>query len=346
MSTGVITSDIFKRHDTGTHPENLKRLDSILNYVENKEVWKKVHKIPIRKISKEELYTVHTPEYVSSVLEFCKKGGGRIDEDTVTCTESYEVAMMAAGSVLEAVDNVMENKLKKVFCLIRPPGHHALPDKTMGFCLFSNLSLGAIYAITKYNVERILVLDWDAHHGNGTERIFYKSNKVFTVSWHQYPFWPFTGNYTDIGIEEGLGYNLNIPIPEGFTDEIFVETFEKLVVPIANKYKPQLIILAAGYDAHWKDQLAGLNVTTPAYEYLSRRVIELAENLCEGKIIATLEGGYNLEALAEGVFSTLNLMEYPDFKLTEKFSREKENNRAAITDLINNILDVHPFLKS
>lgn len=348
MSTGIITSDIFKKHETeitGYHSENPGRLDTILSYLKDKELWKKVEKLSIRKILPEELYAVHTPEYVSSVLEFCKNGGGWIDNDTVTCMESYEVALTAAGSVLEAIDIVMKNQLEKVFCFVRPPGHHALPDSSMGFCLFSNLSLGAVYALSKYNLERILVLDWDAHHGNGTERIFYQSNKVFTVSWHQYPFWPFTGKYTDTGAGEGIGYNMNIPVPEGFTDEIFIETFEKLVVPVARKFKPQLIMLAAGYDAHWKDHLAGLNVTTQAYQYMSGRVMELADELCQGRVVATLEGGYNPEALAEGVYSTLNSMQCPDYNLTKEFAREKENKRPKIVELINNIINVQVLLK-
>jgi acetoin utilization deacetylase AcuC-like enzyme len=228
-----------------------------------------------------------------------------------------------------------------------------------GFCLFSNLSLGAVYALSKYGspkgapvfgnteniLERIMILDWDAHHGNGTEKIFYNSNKVFTVSWHQSPFWPFTGDYTDIGAGEGKGYNMNIPVPAGFTDEVFIETFENLVVPAARKYKPQLIMLAAGYDAHWKDHLAGLNATTPGYQHLSRRVMELADELCQGKVVATLEGGYNLEALAEGVYSTLNYMQYPDLNFKEDFSREKENNKPKIVELINNIINVQTLLK-
>jgi acetoin utilization deacetylase AcuC-like enzyme len=348
MSTGIITSDIFKKHDTeilGSHSENPKRLESILSFLKDKEVWKKVEKISTRKILPEELYTVHTPDYVASVLEFCKNGGGWLDNDTVACPESYEVALIAAGSVLEAIDIVMTDQLKKVFCFVRPPGHHALPDTSMGFCLFSNLSLGAVYALSKYNLERILVLDWDAHHGNGTEKIFYNSNKVFTVSWHQYPFWPFSGNYTDTGSGEGAGYNMNIPVPEGFTDEVFIETFEKLVVPAARKFKPQLIMLAAGYDAHWKDHLAGLNATNQGYQHLSRRVMELADELCQGKVVATLEGGYNLEALAEGVYSTLNFMQYPDYNLTENFSREKDNNKPKIVELINNIINVQTLLK-
>lgn len=353
MNIGIISSDIFKDHDTSEmkdtgkyiHPESPQRIDSIIDYIKDKEVWTKAIKLPVRKITDEELYKVHTPEYVSSLIEFCKKGGGRIDEDTVTCINSYEVARIAAGSVLEAVDHVMQNRLKKVFCIIRPPGHHALSDSTMGFCLFSNISLGTVYALSKYNLERVMILDWDAHHGNGTEKIFYQSKNVFTVSWHQGNFWPFTGEYTDIGKDEGQGYNLNIPIPASFTDEIFIETFEKLVIPAARKYKPQLIFLAAGYDAHYSDTVSGLNATSPLYDYLSKKVVDLSEELCDGKLISCLEGGYNLDALAQGVFSTLNIMQFPDYNIKTKWSKEKEDNRKDIFKIINDIGHYHPLLK-
>lgn len=345
MSVGVITSDIFKKHKTYGHPESPERLDAILSYIKDKEAWKKSEKLDIRKITPEELYSVHLPEYVDSVKTFCENGGGRIDEDTVTCPESYEVALYSSGSVLEGVDQVMGNKLDKVFCFIRPPGHHALPSSSKGFCLFSNLSLGAMYAISKYKLNRIMVLDWDVHHGNGTESIFYNSNKVFTVSWHQYPFWPFTGNYTDTGQGDGLGYNINIPIPAGFTDEIYVETFENIIIPAIKKYKPELIMMAAGYDAHRKDPLAGLNVTTPVYSYLSKRTVEFAHEFCNGKIVATLEGGYNPESLSEGVYETLNYMQFPDLKLNGKTAMEKDTDRDKIKKLTDIIIKTHPFFR-
>jgi acetoin utilization deacetylase AcuC-like enzyme len=353
MSIGIISSDIFKEHDTSEmkdtgkyiHPESPQRIDSIIDYIKDKEVWSKAQKIPVRKINDDELLKIHTPEYISSLISFCEKGGGRIDEDTVTCTKSYDIARIAAGSVLEAVDFVMQDKLKKVFCIIRPPGHHALSNSSMGFCLFSNISLGAVYALSKYNLERIMIIDWDAHHGNGTEKIFYQSKNVFTVSWHQSNFWPFSGDYKDIGENEGYGYNLNIPVPAGFTDEIYIESFEKIVVPAARKYKPQLIFLAAGYDAHYKDTVSGLNVTSPLYDYLSKKVVDLSEELCGGKLISCLEGGYNLEALAEGVFSTLNLMQFPDYNIRTKWSKEKDDNIQEIFKILDNIEQFHPLLK-
>ncbi|MBC7473312.1 MAG: histone deacetylase [Candidatus Sericytochromatia bacterium] len=353
MSVGIITSDIFKKHDTSeatltgkyNHPESPQRIESIFLHLGNKEIWKKSEHILTRSITMEELYKVHTPEYVNSVKQFCQNGGGRIDEDTVTSPESYATALIAAGSILQGVDAVMTNQLKKVFCLIRPPGHHALPDQTMGFCLFSNLSLGATYAMSKYNVERILVLDWDAHHGNGTEKIFYNNKNVLTISWHQSPFWPFSGKYTDIGEGQGQGYNINIPIPEAFTDEIFIETFDQIVIPAARQFKPQLIMIASGYDAHHSDPLAGLNLTNQAYQFLSKRAMALAEELCEGKIIATLEGGYNLDALVNGVDSTLNFMHHPDANIKNDYEREKDDNKRQIKTLIDSIIKIQPLLK-
>lgn len=352
MNIGIISSEIFKKHDTSEwknnqlyiHPERPQRIDAIFDYLKNKEVWKIAEKIPVRKITDEELLKVHTPEYLKSLNEFCLKGGGRINEDTVTCAESPEIAKIAAGSVLQAVDYVMTDKLKKVFCIIRPPGHHAIPEESMGFCLFSNISLGAVYAISKYNLQRVMIIDWDAHHGNGTEKIFYDSEKVLTVSLHQYPFWPYTGKLTDFGRDKGYGYNLNVPVPEAFTDELYIEAFDKIIAPAARKFKPQLIFLAAGYDAHHKDNLAGLNLTSPVYDYLTKKIVDLSEELCEGKLISCLEGGYNLDALANGVFSTLNIMQFPDYSIKEKWSGEKSENKDAMLKLINSIIESHPLL--
>lgn len=352
MNIGIISSDIFKEHDTSEmketgkyiHPESPQRIDAIFDHIKNTEVWKLAEKIPVRKITEEELLKVHTPEYLKSLIEFCQKGGGRIDEDTVTCIKSFDIARIAAGSVLQAVDYVMQDKLKKVFCIIRPPGHHAVPESAMGFCLFSNISLGAVYALSKYNLERIMIIDWDAHHGNGTEKIFYDSEKVLTVSLHQYPFWPFTGNLDEMGKDRGKGFNLNVPVPEGFTDQLYIETFDKIIVPAARKYKPQLIFLAAGYDAHYKDTVSGLNLTSPIYDYLTKKIVDLSEEVCQGRLISCLEGGYNLEALAQGVFSTLNIMQFPDYNIKEKWNKEKNENKDAMLKLINSISESHPLV--
>ncbi len=353
MNIGIISSDIFKKHDTSeiknsglyTHPESPQRIDSITEYLQDKEAWKIAEKIQTKEITDEYLLKVHTPEYLKSLNDFCQKGGGRINEDTVTSQESPLIAKIAAGSVLQAVDYVMTDKLRKVFCIVRPPGHHAIPNQSMGFCLFSNISLGAVYAMSKYNTQKIMIIDWDAHHGNGTEKIFYDNEKVLTVSLHQYPFWPFTGKFEDFGLDKGYGYNLNIPVPESFTDELYIDSFDKIIAPVAKKFKPELIFLAAGYDAHHSDTLAGLNLTSPIYDYLTKKVVDLSEELCQGKLIACLEGGYNLDALAKGVYSTINLMQFPDYTIKEKWTNEKKDNKETMIKLINYISETHPLLK-
>ncbi|MFN8579250.1 MAG: hypothetical protein U0354_20665 [Candidatus Sericytochromatia bacterium] len=175
--------------------------------------------------------------------------------------------------------------------------------------------------------------------------MFYQSDKVLTVSWHQSDFWPFSGAYKDIGEKEGYGYNLNIPVPEAFTDQIYIESFDKIVLPAARKFKPQLIFLAAGYDAHFKDTVSGLNATSPLYDYLTKKIMYLSEELCGGKLISCLEGGYNLEALAQGVYSTLNIMQYPDFDIKDKWSKEKNENISKMLNIINDIEKFHPLLK-
>lgn len=346
MRVGIVNSDIFKEHNTGeNHSENFKRLEAIESELQNRTTYKKLEIIKNRPIDFELLYKVHTPQYVQSVKDFCSNGVGWIDEDSVTSKESFNVALNAAGGVIEAVDQIFTNNIDRAFCLVRPPGHHAMPDVSMGFCLFSNLSLGAVYAQEKYGIDRILVLDWDAHHGNGTEKIFYNTNNVFTVSWHQEGHWPYTGKKEEIGEGNGLGYNMNIPIPEGFTDQSFLETFDNLVLPIAKKYKPQLIILAAGYDAHWKDHLSKLNMTSSIYNVLSKKIMKLSEELCNGKVLATLEGGYNLEALAECSNNTIEYMMNTEKEVIESIAKDKEENLLIIKKLINDTISLQPLLK-
>lgn len=346
MKLGIVNSDIFKKHDTGLeHSENYKRLNAIESELKSRKIYNELKYIKNKPIDFEQLYKVHSPEYVKSVKDFCFNGGGWIDKDSIASTDSYDVALNAAGSVLESVDQIFTNQIDRAFCMIRPPGHHAMPDVSMGFCLFSNLSLGAVYAQEKYGIDRILVLDWDAHHGNGTEKIFYNSDKVFTVSWHQENNWPYTGKIEEIGEGQGLGYNMNIPIPEGFTDQAFIETFDNLIVPLAKSYKPQLIILAAGYDAHWKDHLSKLNMTSPVYNVLSKKIMSLSEELCDGKVLATLEGGYNLDALAECSCNTLEYMFDTDKKILDTTAKDKEENVEYIKKIISNIIELQPLLK-
>lgn len=341
MKLGIVNSEIFKKHDTGTHPENIKRLDAV-NSALNKIDKDFLLNIEVEKINLEDLYKIHSKEYVNSVEYFCNNNEGRIDEDTVVSHESYNTALYACGSVLNALDKIMKNEINKAFCFIRPPGHHALPNNVMGFCLFSNLSVSVNQAIEKYGLERVAVLDFDVHHGNGTQKIFYNSDKVLTVSWHQYPFWPFSGNYDEIGTDEGKGYNINIPVPRDFSDYIYLETFENIVLPALKKYKPQMIFVAGGYDAHYKDPLGGVNATNQLYKYISDRINKISDELCSGKLLITLEGGYNLEALHDGVYNTLlNLIYKPN-----KHKIKKNNKESGYTfDLINKIIRIQPLLK-
>ncbi|GIW21531.1 MAG: histone deacetylase [Candidatus Sericytochromatia bacterium] len=341
MNLGIVNSDIFKKHDTGFHPENSSRLEVIDSAID--KIGRKIFfDIEPQKIDLSVLYKIHSKEYVSFVEKFCNDNEGRIDEDTVVSNESYNTAIYACGSVIKALEFILQNSINKVFCFIRPPGHHALPNKTMGFCLFNNLSVAINEALEKYRLKRVAVLDFDVHHGNGTEQIFYNSNKVLTISWHQYPFWPFSGSYNDIGTGKGEGYNINIPIPEGFSDYIYFETFENIVLPALKKFNPEMIFVAAGYDAHYKDPLGGLNATDNLYKYLSFRINQISDELCNGRLLLTLEGGYNLEALHNGVYNTLLSLLY---KYDRKYKISKnENENQYIFNLINNIIAINKLL--
>lgn len=257
-------------------------------------------------VSLDLLGEVHDQAYIVAIRRASELGGGLWDLDTVISPASYHAAMLGAGAAVAAVDAAMRG-VRAPFALVRPPGHHAEKKSAMGFCLFNNVAVAAQHAVRDYGLERVLIVDWDVHHGNGTQHAFYSRADVLFFSTHRYPFYPGTGDASETGIGEGRGYTVNVPLRAGTGDAEYIRIFNDVLAPLARRYKPQLILISAGYDSHIKDPLGGMAVTTAGFSELARIVRQLGDEIeeCEGRVAAVLEGGYNIEALAASVVATI-----------------------------------------
>jgi acetoin utilization deacetylase AcuC-like enzyme len=236
------------------------------------------------------------------------RGGGHFDPDTYANARSLDAAQLAAGAGTRAVDAVMTGEVDNAFALVRPPGHHATHTRAMGFCLFNNIAIAAQHALDAHKLERVLIVDYDVHHGNGTQDIFNHSSRVLYFSTHQYPHYPGTGDWREIGARQGVGFTANVPLPPRVGDAGMQRIFDELLFPLAERYRPQLILVSAGYDAHWSDPLAMENLTIAGYGALARTLTAMAREFCDGRVVYTLEGGYNLPALAHGVAATFHAL--------------------------------------
>jgi acetoin utilization deacetylase AcuC-like enzyme len=309
VSVGLVYHPIYLEHDTGLHCEVASRLTTTMMQLKSSGTMDKLISIKPQAAAVEQIARVHAPSYIAAVEAFAKRGGGCLDDgDTVASAASYDAAIYAAGGVIAAVDAVMSNKATYAFALVRPPGHHAVRSSAMGFCIFNNIAIAARDAIAKYNLERVLIADFDVHHGNGTQDAFYSESSVLYFSTHQYPFYPGSGAVDEIGSGEGEGYTVDVPMPGGCGDAEYMRAFEEVLVPVAKRYKPQLILVSAGYDAHWTDSISSMQVTTAGYARMAAILKGLADELCGSKMVFALEGGYNVEALAESVDATFNVL--------------------------------------
>jgi acetoin utilization deacetylase AcuC-like enzyme len=244
---------------------------------------------------------VHSAAYVEEVCAFARAGGGRIEADTVVSPQSYDVALCAAGSALAAVDAVLEGAASNALCLVRPPGHHALANSAMGFCLFNNVAIAARHAIAAHGLERVLIVDWDVHHGNGTQDAFYHDGQVHFFSAHRYPFYPGTGAEDETGAGTGLGTIWNLPLAFGISRSEYHAQFERVLADAAARCRPELMLISAGFDAHALDPIGSLGLESEDFGTLTDRVVEVADEYCQGRVVSLLEGGYNVDALAESV---------------------------------------------
>jgi len=293
----------FLNHDTGPgHPERPERLKALMNHLLKSPVWNKLDHLQPSPANRESIHLVHPEEHVTMIEKRCKRGERILNSgDTLVCDQSFDIALVAAGGVVEAVEKVMEGTLANAFCAIRPPGHHAETSTVMGFCLLNNIAVGARFAQKKFGVERVAIVDWDVHHGNGTQEIFYEDDSVLYVSLHQYPFYPGTGAKDERGRGQGEGFTLNIPMSAGSGEKEYIEAFDAEIIPKLNAFRPELVMISAGFDAHRDDPLAQINLTEHSYALFTEKIREVAERHCGRRIVSVLEGGYNLEALARSV---------------------------------------------
>jgi acetoin utilization deacetylase AcuC-like enzyme len=308
MKAGLVYDPIYLEHDTGDHVENSQRLVAVMSYLKETGIEEKVTWLPARPALPEELEMIHTTEYISYVKSKAEKGGGWLDPDTVMSPKSYKVALHAAGGFMVAVEAVMKREVDSAFALVRPPGHHALHDRAMGFCIFNNMAIAAKFALSKFSLNRILIADFDVHHGNGTQDAFYADPKVLYFSTHQYPFYPGTGWMDETGIGEGEGATVNFPMAAGWGDEEYLRAFNEVLVPVAQRFQPQLILVSAGFDTHWADQLAMMRVSVTGFAQMTMILKELAAEICQGRLVFTLEGGYNLQVVASSIKAAFDVL--------------------------------------
>ena len=294
MKTGLITSDTYKNHNTGNgHPEKIDRVTAIIDNfkkVDNKNlIWKKPNKFDEIFLNK-----THSIEYINHVKQsFPKKGLVFLDGDTIVSPGSKDATKDAVGSIITAIDGVQDKEFKNAFCAVRPPGHHAEKDKAMGFCIYNNVAVGANYLIEKYKYKKIAIIDFDVHHGNGTQDIFYDNEKVLYVSTHQYPYYPGSGSNKENGKFNNV---LNIPLEAGTTSEVYLNAYENVLTKI-KQFKPEFLLFSAGFDAHIDDPLAQMRLCTEDFYKITKRTLEYSKSFCNGRVVSILEGGYDLRAL-------------------------------------------------
>lgn len=301
----ILTDPVCQEHDTGLHPESKQRLAAIESALSESGMNERVLHPSCRPATMEQVLAIHERFYVEQVRRTAALGGGSIDWDTSVSAGSYRAAMAAAGCALAAVDVVLSGEAQASFALVRPPGHHARPGRGMGFCLFNNVAIAAQHARLAHKLQRVLIVDFDAHHGNGTQESFYSSNGVLYFSSHLSPFFPGTGAYDETGAGPGLGYTVNVPLPEDCADDGFLQVYSEVLIPLARRFHPQLVLVSAGYDIHWADPLTALGASTAGIGRLVRLIGELAAEECDGRLAFVLEGGYHLAALASGVLATV-----------------------------------------
>jgi acetoin utilization deacetylase AcuC-like enzyme len=307
----IYDHELFGEHDTGPgHPERAARIEAIRAQLERLRAQglELLVREPERAAAVEELERVHTSAYVSKLMGLMGKRA-QLDPETFVSERSVEAALWAAGAAIAAVDSVVAAQTKRAFVMARPPGHHAEPDVAMGFCLFNNVAVAAAHAMAAHGLERVMVLDWDVHHGNGTQRSFWQSEAVLTVDMHQDGLWPEqSGLLTEVGGERAPGYVINVPMTRGQGDDAYIAALDHLVLPIAREFSPQLVLISAGFDAHERDPLAQMLVSERGYAAMTRRMAALADEVAGGRLVMLLEGGYDLDGLASSVASCIEVL--------------------------------------
>jgi acetoin utilization deacetylase AcuC-like enzyme len=309
--TVVIYDDIYLKHDTGpNHPENSTRIINTIEHLRSTNCWQKLDIKKPRAATEEEVSAIHNTSQIEQVAEIARSGGGYLDPDTYVSSDSYEAALKAAGAPLTAIDLIMDKKADNAFCLVRPPGHHATPEKGMGFCLFNNVAIAAKYIQSRYSLDRIVIIDWDVHHGNGTQDAFYNDPSVMYFSMHRYPFYPGTGAEEETGKDSGAGFTINIPLSFNIEPQEYLKFFEDILEKRIKPFEPQFILISSGFDAYRLDPISGLSLEASDYNKLTKLTQNVAKDCCDGRIVSCLEGGYHLLDLPKCIEEHLNGLMY------------------------------------
>jgi len=307
--TGIIKDERFLLHGTGEgHPEQPERLSAVYGMLDGDELKDHLVTVPSRPAEEDEIRMIHSRAYLKQVAATAKSREGSLAQDTLTSDGSYAAARLAAGGLFELIQRVAEGEIQNGFALVRPPGHHAERNRAMGYCLFNNIALGAVFAQRKLGLERVLIVDWDVHHGNGTQHAFEEDPSVLFFSIHQFPHYPGTGLFTETGIGVGEGYTVNIPLSKGYGHAEYLVLFDRVLRPLAIEFNPDLILVSAGFDTHPSDPLGGMCVTGDGFSGMTRQLMEIADTVCHGRLVLALEGGYDTAVLGDCVRAVLREM--------------------------------------
>ena len=337
MKTGIVRDPIYLEHLRGfAHVESPRRLEVIYDMLDRNFAGQ-LYPVSARAAAPEELTAIHTPDHLRRVAATAGRVHGSLDPDTQTTAQSYEAALHAAGGVTALIEALLNGEIEHGFALVRPPGHHAEAHRAMGFCLFNNVAIGAAYARQRRGLERILIIDWDLHHGNGTQHSFWNSPEVLYFSTHQYPYYPGTGGLDEVGGKEAPGFTVNVPLSSGCLDEDFAQIFERILLPIGRQFKPELILISAGFDTYYQDPLGAMMVTPKGFARLTRIVQNLADAVCQGRLLLALEGGYHLDGLHQSVLAVLRELQ-GDSVLTPE---ETELDHRADLAIVRQVWNVH-----
>jgi acetoin utilization deacetylase AcuC-like enzyme len=309
VTTIYATHPRYADHDYPGHPENAERIRAIWRGLDESGLNARMRRLEPGAVDTDLVLAVHTATYLE-LLERVNTTTRTVflDPDTYAGPYALDIALLSAGGAVGTVDEVLSGSASNALAVLRPPGHHAMPGKAMGFCLLGNVAIATRYAQSRFGVERVMIVDYDVHHGNGTEAMFYDDPSVLYISTHQYPFYPATGAATDIGAGSGSGYTVNIPLPAGSGDGNYANVFERIIWPAADRFQPQLVLVSLGFDAYWDDPLADMRLTLGGYSRLAAEVIRMTQRHCDGRVVFMLEGGYNLDALRHGVSNVARLL--------------------------------------